>query len=70
MIDHTRSIMRLLQRLVANRQPVYFELFAIRAQQHPDLAEHLMTACEALETAFSDDEVAEEPRPQLPTAGQ
>ena len=68
MIDHTRSIMRLLQRLVANRQPVYFELFAIRAQQHPDLAEHLMTAFEALDIALPDDEVAEEPRPHLSTA--
>ncbi|MDG1212041.1 MAG: hypothetical protein P8Q48_05970 [Paracoccaceae bacterium] len=68
MTDHARSFTRPLLRQVENRQTAYVEILAMRAQHHPDLAAHLMTAFEALDITLPDDEVAEEPRPHLPTA--
>ena len=52
MIDYTRSFTRPLLRFVGNRQNAYVEILAMRAQSQPDLAEHLMTASEALEKPF------------------
>jgi len=52
MTDHARSFTRPLLRFVGNRQNAYVEILAMRAQSQPDLAEHLMTASEALEKPF------------------
>ena len=68
MTDHARSFTRPLLRQVENRQTACVEILAMRAQHHPDLAAHLMTAFEALDIALPDDEIAEETRPHLSTA--
>ncbi|MDA0924659.1 MAG: hypothetical protein O3A97_08685 [Proteobacteria bacterium] len=66
MMTHDRVFVRPLLRRIVNRQGAFVEIMARRAAYHPELAAHLATALDDLETACPDPTADSEPRPQLP----
>ena len=65
-MDFQRTFTRPLLRRIVNRQGAFVEIMARRAAYHPELAAHLATALDDLETACPDPTTDGEPRPQLP----
>jgi hypothetical protein len=65
-MDFQPTFTRQLLRRIKKRQGAFVEIMARCAAYHPELAAHLATALDDLETACPDPTTDAEPRLQLP----